>query len=165
MENNMVTKDNVVTENNMFLSTPMPYIVEEKKTNTEKKLDIRYKTKEEKIKIENRNKHYIGYDASTLGKLSYNLKDTVETIYPNVKNIKIEDMMTVRPFTTSLVGQEFTTEYKVSNDKKKLNLQGIKENDEYIYTNIGDYINGDNLRGFTSGYSDSTYLNLDHFED
>jgi len=163
----MEMKDNVnvVTENNMFQSTPMPYMVEEKKPNTEKKMNIKYKNKEEKIKIENRNKHYMGYDASTLGKLSHNLKDTVESIYPNVKEIKIEDMMTVRPFTNSLVEQEFTTEYKVSNDKKKLDLQGIKESDEYIYTNIGEYMNGDNLRGFTSGYSDSTYLNLDHFKD
>jgi len=115
---------------------------------------------------QDRYSHYLGYDNSGLAKVSQEYGAELNSVFPEVKEINVKDIMNIKPYDNTEAGQLFESlEEKVSTETKKTLKLG-DSNDSYTYTNIGDMMNNsnnDDLRGVLSGYSNSSYMDYNEF--
>ena len=109
---------------------------------------------------QDRNSHYLGYDNSGLAKVSQEYGVELDSVFPEIKEVNIKDIMDIKPYDNTETGQLFASlEENISTETKKIVKLG-DSNNSYTYTNIGDIMdsNSDDLRGVLSGYSNSSYM-------
>jgi len=119
--------------------------------------------------IRSSDKHYMGYDGTTLATTSQNYNDNIESIFPEVKEVRLVDLIDIKPYDESVMGQmAHTLELNITNEKKTFKpthkLSGIKEltETEIIYSGVS--VDPDNLRGEYSGFSkESSFMNYKRF--
>jgi hypothetical protein len=115
---------------------------------------------------------FVGYDGSSFSSLAQEYGKVEESLFPKVKEVKLVELIDIKPFDNSLMGQQaHTVEVDVvdegilkKNDIGKLdNLDGLKGTD-IVYSNISNESADDNLRGPISGYgSTSSFMNYNTF--
>jgi hypothetical protein len=119
----------------------------------------------------NNNANYNGYDGTNLATYAQNYNDNVASIFPEVKEVAVENLIDIKPFDVSAFGQMAHTVELNINDQNKLTSENITKPERLdegikgtnvVYAELNK--NSDNLRGVYSGFSrDSSFMNYTTF--